>query len=89
MAATALKPVYLITGGDRPKIQRALRRLRDRIGPDATEMLDASSTPGEDAVAACNAMGLFVSEGRLVVIENADAWKAADQIGRASCRERV
>src|SRR5207247_1585739 len=30
--ATELKPVYLIVGGDRPKIQRAIRRLRDRIG---------------------------------------------------------
>ena len=34
MATTELKPVYLITGGDRPKIHRALRRLRDIVrGP--------------------------------------------------------
>ncbi len=36
VATTELKPVYLLTGSDRPKIVRALRRLRDRIGDDAT-----------------------------------------------------
>ncbi|MHB8469641.1 MAG: DNA polymerase III subunit delta [Gaiellaceae bacterium] len=78
MAASALKAVYLLTGTDRPKIARALRRLRDRIGPDATETLSAASATGADVVAACNAMGLFVTEGRLVVVEEADRWKAPD-----------
>jgi DNA polymerase III subunit delta len=76
--ASELKPVYLITGGDRPKIQRALRRLRDRIGEDATELLSAQDTSGEDAVAACNSLGLLGGGGRLVVVEEADRWKAAD-----------
>jgi DNA polymerase-3 subunit delta len=76
--ATDLKPVYLITGGDRPKIQRALRRLRDRIGEDATELLSAHDTSGEDAVAACNSLGLLGGGGRLVVVEEVDKWKAAD-----------
>jgi len=76
--ASELKPVYLITGGDRPKIQRALRRLRDRIGEDATELLSAQDTSGEDAVAACNSLGLLGGGGRLVVVEEADLWKAAD-----------
>jgi DNA polymerase-3 subunit delta len=78
MAATKLKPVYLITGADRPKIQRALRRLRDRIGEDATELLTAHETSGDDAVAACNALGLLGGGGRLVVVEDVDKWKAAD-----------
>jgi DNA polymerase III subunit delta len=78
MAATELKPVYLITGGDRPKIQRALRRLRDRIGEDATELLTAHETTGDDAVAACNSLGLLGGGGRLVVVEDVDKWKAAD-----------
>src|SRR6184192_3102204 len=60
--ASELKPVYLITGGDRPKIQRALRRLRDRIGDDATELLSAHDASGEDAVAACNSLGLVAAE---------------------------
>ena len=78
MAATELKPVYLITGADRPKIQRALRRLRDRIGEDATELLTAHEASGDDAVATCNALGLLGGGGRLVVVEDVDKWKAAD-----------
>jgi DNA polymerase-3 subunit delta len=78
VAATALKPVYLITGGDRPKIQRALRRLRERIGEDATELLTADEASGDDAVAACNSLGLLGGGGRLVIVEEVDRWKAAD-----------
>ena len=76
--ANELKPVYLITGGDRPKIQRALRRLRDRIGEEATELLSAAEANGDDAVAACNSLGLLGGEGRLVVVEDVDRWKGAD-----------
>ena len=76
--ATELKPVYLITGGDRPKIQRALRRLRDRVGDEATELLSAIEASGTDAVAACNAPGLFGVGQRLVVVTDVDGWKAAD-----------
>ena len=78
MAANELKPVYLITGGDRPKIQRALRRLRDRVGEEATELLSAHDTTGDDAVAACNSLGLLGGDGRLVIVEDVDRWKAAD-----------
>src|SRR5881394_3004435 len=78
MAATELKAVYLITGADRPKIQRALRRLRDRIGDDATELLSAHEASGDDAIAACNSLGLLGGGGRLVVVEEVDRWKAAD-----------
>ena len=76
--ANDLKPVYLITGADRPKIQRALRRLRDRIGEDATEVLSAHEAGGDDAVAACNSLGLLGGGGRLVIVEEVDRWKAAD-----------
>jgi len=78
VAASELKPVYLITGGDRPKIQRALRRLRDRIGEEATELLTAHEASGEDAVAACNSLGLLGGGGRLVIVDEVDRWKAAD-----------
>ena len=37
---TDLKPLYLLTGSDRPKIVRALRRLKDRVGEDSIETLD-------------------------------------------------
>lgn len=73
-----LKPVYLLGGSDRPKIQRALRRLRARVGEDAVELLSASESSGGDAVGACNALGLFAGGRRLVIVEHVEAWKAAD-----------
>jgi DNA polymerase III subunit delta len=73
-----LKPVYLLTGSDRPKIARALQRLRERIGEDSTELRNARETTGADAVAACNALGLFGSSGRLVIIDEVERWKAED-----------
>ena len=78
VVASELKPVYLLTGSDRPKIARALRRLRDRVGDDATEQLSARETGGAEAVAACNAMGLFVGNGRLVIVDEVERWKADD-----------
>jgi hypothetical protein len=71
-----LKPVYLLTGTDRPKIAIALQRLRGRIGEDATEQLHAGGASAEDAVAACNALGLFGGEARLVVVDGVETWKA-------------
>jgi DNA polymerase-3 subunit delta len=73
-----LKSAYLVTGSDRPKVARALKRLRERIGDDATELLSAHDAGGDDVVAACNAMGLFASERRLVVVEDVEAWKAPE-----------
>jgi DNA polymerase-3 subunit delta len=79
MAAADLKPAYLIVGGDRPKVTRALHRLRARMGDENVEVLSAREASGEDAVAACNALGLFAGGGgRLVIVEEADRWKAAD-----------
>ncbi|HEX6490208.1 MAG TPA: DNA polymerase III subunit delta [Gaiellaceae bacterium] len=73
-----LKPAYLLTGSDRPKITRALRRLRERIGADATELLSALEVGGEEVAASCNALGLFATERRLVVVEQVEAWKARE-----------
>jgi DNA polymerase III subunit delta len=72
-----LKPVYLLSGSDRPKIGRALRRLRDRFEADAVEVLSAAERSGEEAVATCNAMGLF-GGGRLVIVGSVEKWKADD-----------
>ena len=77
-AMAELKSAYLITGTDRPKVNRAVRRLRDRIGEDATELLSALEAGGGEVVASCNALGLFVSERRLVVVEHVESWKAGD-----------
>jgi DNA polymerase-3 subunit delta len=78
VAADDLKPVYLLTGSDRPKIARALERLRSRFETTATESRSAADTTGDDAVAACNALGLFAVGGRLVVVDEVDRWKAVD-----------
>jgi DNA polymerase-3 subunit delta len=83
-----LKPVYLITGSDRPKIDTALGRLRGRFVAEAVEVASALDSPGEAVVALCNAGSLF-GDGRLVVVEDVDGrpdgdgrlrggWKAAD-----------
>lgn len=73
-----LEPVYLIVGSDKPKITRALQRLRERIGDDSTEQLSAHEASGEDAVAACNSLGLFGGDGRLVIVGAVERWKAPD-----------
>jgi DNA polymerase-3 subunit delta len=65
-------------GSDRPKIARALARLRTRFTHESVEHLFAESADGAEAVAACNALGLFGGGGRLVIVEDAERWKAAD-----------
>jgi DNA polymerase III subunit delta len=76
--ADELKPAYLIAGSDRPKVDRAVARLRARFDGDAVELHMGEEVGGEDAVAACNAMGLFGSGSRLIVIDGVEAWKAPD-----------
>ena len=80
MSSEPLLPVYLLTGGDHPKHLRALRRLRLRFGPEAVEQLSADSASGADAVAACNALGLFGGPGggRLVIVNRVEGWRKAD-----------
>ena len=80
MSAEPLEPAYLLTGNDRPKIVRALRRLRARFGAESVEQLAADTSSGADAVAACNALGLFAGDdgGRLVVVEGVERWRKAD-----------
>lgn len=76
--ADDLHPVYLLAGSDRPKIVRALRRLRSRFPEESVEALTAPPTSAEEAVAACNALGLFSDGGRLVVVEGVESWGAPD-----------
>jgi DNA polymerase III subunit delta len=75
--AAELRPVYLLTGTDRPKITRALRRLRGHFGEEAVESMDAAAMSGEDVAAALNSLGLF-GAGRLVIAAGAEQWKKAD-----------
>jgi len=86
--APDLKPVYLLTGSDRPKIETALARLRRHFAAEATELVSAQQVTGAEAAALCNAGSLF-GNGRLVLVEGVDGrrtsegrlaggWKAAD-----------
>ena len=88
MADAPDKPVYLLTGSDRPKIDTALGRLRGHFVPEATDVVSALDTPAETVVGLCNAGSLF-GDLRLVVVEDVDGrrdsdgrrkggWKAAD-----------
>jgi DNA polymerase-3 subunit delta len=80
VAETELRPIYLLTGGDRPKIRRALERLRGRFGPESVETLSAETAAGDEAVAALNALGLFSGDGgRLVIVEDVERWKKEDE----------
>ncbi|HEY7003282.1 MAG TPA: DNA polymerase III subunit delta [Gaiellaceae bacterium] len=75
--ADELLPVYLLTGSDRPKIGRALRRLRSRFGDEAVEILSADAESGEEVAAGLNSLGLF-GAGRLVVVRSVERWKKTD-----------
>jgi DNA polymerase-3 subunit delta len=90
MAAPA-DPVYLLTGSDRPKVDRALARLRAHFDSGAIERFiaaGADGASGEDVVAACNA-GSLLGDSRLVLVSDVDGrpddrgrvtggWKKAD-----------
>ena len=76
--ASELRPIYLIAGSDRPKVELAVGRLRAHFDAAAVEMLSATEASGADAVAACNALGLFGSGHRLVLVQDAERWKADD-----------
>ncbi len=73
-----LEPAYLISGSDRPKIRVAVERLRNRFEDGGVEVLAAGEHSADDAVAACNSLGLFGGEQRLVIVEGVEDWKAAD-----------
>jgi DNA polymerase III subunit delta len=84
-----LKPVYLIGGSDRPKVQRAVERLKSHFDPAGLEHLSAETATGDEVVAACNSLGLFAAGGRLVLVTDVDGhrskegrlvggWKAPD-----------
>ena len=79
MSATGLESAYLIAGSDRPKVRRALGRLRARFPEEAVDVLTAEEADGRTVAAACNALGLFgVEGGRLVIVQGVDRWRKDD-----------
>ncbi|MEI7761207.1 MAG: DNA polymerase III subunit delta [Thermoleophilia bacterium] len=85
----ALKPAYLISGSDRPKVEQAVHRLRARFVAESVEMVSALEVTGPDVVNLCNSGSLF-GDARLVVVVDIDGrkkeesraptggWKTAD-----------
>jgi DNA polymerase III subunit delta len=69
------KPVYLITGSDRPKVDTALARLRGHFEAESIETVSAMETSGDEAAGLCNAGSLF-GDARLVVVTDVDGLKA-------------
>ncbi len=78
-----LKPVYLIYGTEELLLERAVRRLRDRLAKVADLDFNMETFEGADASAdaivnAANTMP-FMSDRRLVVVRGVDRMTAADQ----------
>ncbi len=78
MATPELKPVYLFSGGDRPKISRALSRLRSYFDDASVDLLSTADTTGDEVVASSNTLGLFGGGKRLVVVEDVDGRRNAE-----------
>lgn len=78
-----LKPVYLITGSDEPKVEKAARRLRERIisesGTDLNvDVFDAAENSAHAVLQAAETPPF--GEGiRLVLVNHAGAWHKADK----------
>lgn len=78
-AQEPLKPVYVIWGEDRATVDRAVARLVARVAREGglpPERFPAAETQSEGVVAACETLSF--GGLRLVIVEDADAWKAVD-----------
>ncbi|MHB1325029.1 MAG: DNA polymerase III subunit delta [Thermoleophilia bacterium] len=78
-----LKPVYLITGTDETKVEKAMRRLRDRVVSDSgtdlnVDIFDASQEAAAAVVQAASTLP-FGDGVRLVLVTNVGAWNKADK----------
>jgi len=78
-----LKAAYLIVGDDLPKIEAALKRLKQRIVEESGSDLnisefEAPDDPGVTVVNAANTMA-FLGGTRLVLVHHADTWAKAEK----------
>ena len=74
----ALKPVYLISGSDRPKVETAVHRLRARFVAESIEVVSALEASGADVVTLCNSGSLF-GDARLVLVTDVDGAEGGDR----------
>lgn len=77
-----LKPVYLIHGSEELLLDRAVKRLRDRLAKVADldfnlETFEGDASSADDVVNAANTMP-FMSDRRLVIVHGVDKMDAAD-----------
>lgn len=75
-----LKPVYLIYGTEELLLERAVRRLKQRVGEVADldfnfQVFDAESAEADEIVNASNTMP-FMSERRLVIVRHVEKMQA-------------
>ena len=76
-----LLPVYGIWGEDRGKVERAVRRLVDRVTSDGgmpPDIFEAGQVPAAEVVAACETLSFGGT--RLVIARGVEAWRADDAI---------
>jgi DNA polymerase-3 subunit delta len=74
-----LRPVFLICGSDRPKVERAVARLRRRVtdeaGSDLTITTFDASLQGPEQVLEAAVTPSLALGTRLLLVRNAHAWK--------------
>lgn len=75
-----LKPVYLIHGSEELRLDRAVRRLKERLGRVADldfnlQVFDGETADADEVVSAANTLP-FMSERRLVVVRNVERMAA-------------
>ncbi|GAB4246199.1 MAG: DNA polymerase III subunit delta [Thermoleophilia bacterium] len=78
-----LRPAYLILGDDEPKVETALRRLRERIvresGTDLNiDEFNAAEHSATEVVGAANTMA-FLGGVRLVLVHGVESWRKPDK----------
>ena len=73
----ALEPVYLICGSDRPKVLRAVGRLRSAVAAagGSEELHDALDIDPRSVAGLCEQLGLFGGD-RLVLVSGVETWLA-------------
>jgi len=74
-----LKSAYGIWGEDRGKIDRAIQRLQERVvaeGGMPPDVFDATVDAAADVAAVCQTLSF--AGRRLVIVRNAEAWRAGD-----------
>ncbi len=78
-----LKPVYLITGSDETKVEKAMRRLKQRVIRDSgtdlnIDVFDAREQMAPEVIQAASTLP-FGDGPRLVLVMHAGAWGKADK----------